>query len=253
MRSVAGRQVLGRGDLLLEHADETVHVVQPVLLDVQGVPAEAGSVREQHALRARRRDVDQRPDGEGTVAHVDRLLLRHVGGAGEVDVAVPWRREQGPRREDDLQRRAVVERERAVSAGLREPQVLQFAELLPVLPCQVVQLGAVDVHVVQLPRVVVEVAPPRDGGMRRHGLPALVPDAPRAEHRVELGRARAVGLRVVEAVAHADAVEVALHVPLDGVRDLDSRGSRGPSGRGRWRGGTAPGSRPGPSCRPATR
>ena len=40
IRFVAGRQVLGRDDLLLEHADEAVHVVQAVVLDVQRVTAE---------------------------------------------------------------------------------------------------------------------------------------------------------------------------------------------------------------------
>ena len=39
-------------DLLLGQADEVVDVVQPAVLHVQGVPAEPGAVREQHALRA---------------------------------------------------------------------------------------------------------------------------------------------------------------------------------------------------------
>ena len=94
MQVLARREVLGRVDLLLEHADEAVDVVQPVVLDVQGVPAEARAVGEQHALRAGGRDVDQRADREGAVAHVDGLLLRDVGGVGEVHVPVARRREQ---------------------------------------------------------------------------------------------------------------------------------------------------------------
>ena len=47
-------QVLGGDDLLLDDADEVVDVVQPVVLDVERVAAEAAAVGEQHALGARR-------------------------------------------------------------------------------------------------------------------------------------------------------------------------------------------------------
>ena len=56
----AGRDILGRDDLLLDHPDEVVDVVEPVVLDVEGVAAERRSVGEQDALGARRRDVDER-------------------------------------------------------------------------------------------------------------------------------------------------------------------------------------------------
>ena len=46
----AGGQVFGGDDLLLEAADEAVDVVQPVVLDVERVPAEPGAVGEEHAL-----------------------------------------------------------------------------------------------------------------------------------------------------------------------------------------------------------
>jgi hypothetical protein len=52
-----GRDVLRSVDLLLRHADEVVDVMQPVVLDIQGVPAEPRTVREQHALRAGSGDV----------------------------------------------------------------------------------------------------------------------------------------------------------------------------------------------------
>ena len=55
-------------DDLLEHADEAVHVVQPVVLHVEGVASEPGALCEQHALRAGRWDVDNRSDNEGAAA-----------------------------------------------------------------------------------------------------------------------------------------------------------------------------------------
>ena len=51
---LAGGQVLGGVDPLLDDAGEVVDVVQPVVLDVERVPAEAAAVGEQHALRRRR-------------------------------------------------------------------------------------------------------------------------------------------------------------------------------------------------------
>ena len=106
-------------DQLLLGADEAVDVVQPVVLDVQRVAAEAGPEREQHALRAGVRDVDERLDHERSVAGVDRLPLPHRRVAGEVYVAVARRAELGPRRVDDLDHRAVVEREARRSRRLR--------------------------------------------------------------------------------------------------------------------------------------
>ena len=50
---------------------------------------------------------------------------------------------------------------------------------------QVVQLSAVGVGVVELPGVVVEVAPAADRGMGGDGLPAVVPDPARSERLVD--------------------------------------------------------------------
>src|SRR3954447_4684525 len=86
-----GRHVLVGDDLLLEAPDEAVDVVQPVVLDVQGVAAEARAVREQDAVGARHVDVDDSADRVGAVAEVDRLGLGYVGDAGVVDVAVARR------------------------------------------------------------------------------------------------------------------------------------------------------------------
>ena len=52
--------------------------MQAVVLDVEGVAAEARAVCEQDALGAGRGDVDERADGEGAVADVDRLRLGHI-------------------------------------------------------------------------------------------------------------------------------------------------------------------------------
>ena len=65
---LAGRHVLGADDHLLGDADEAVDVVQPVVLDVQGVAAEARADREQHALGAGR--------GRSTSAPITNERLR---------------------------------------------------------------------------------------------------------------------------------------------------------------------------------
>jgi hypothetical protein len=85
-----------------------------------------------------------------------------------------------------------------------------------------VQLGAVDVDVVELPGVPVEVAPAAQRRVGGDGLPAVVPQAARAQHREELRLAGAGQSPGVEAVAHADAVEVTLGVPADGLGWLDA-------------------------------
>ena len=170
---------------------------------------------EQHALRAWAGQVDQRADAEGPVADVHRLLLGHLRGPGEVGVALARRGQLRPRRDDDLQGGPVIEREGPVLAGFGEPQVDQLPELLGMLGGQVVQFGAIGVGVVQLPGVVVEVAPAAERGVGGDGFPAVVPDPAGAEHRVELGFARRGRRFHVGAVTHAHAVEPALHMALD--------------------------------------
>ena len=90
------------------------------------------------------------------------------------------------------------------------------------LGSEVVRLGSVDVGVVELPLVVVEVAPAGEGRVRGHGLPPVMPDGAGAEHRVELGLPRRRGWTVVKAAAHADPVEGALGVTLDRLGYLDA-------------------------------
>src|SRR3954452_18515668 len=219
---LAGGQLGVRDDLLLEAAYEAVDVVQPVVLDVERVAAEAGAVREQHALSAGLRDVDQRTDCVRAIADVDRLRLRHLGEIGVVDVAVAGWGKRRSRRGEQLQGAAIVERERPVCARLGVPQVDHLLEAVGLGHREVMQLGAVDLDVVELPRVGGEVAPAAERRVRRDSLPALVPDAARAEHREELGLARAGQRRGVEAVAHAHAVERALDMARDRLGRLDS-------------------------------
>src|SRR6185437_16258390 len=57
--------------------------------------------------------------------------------------------------------------------------------------------------------------PAADRRMGCHRFPAVTPDATRAEHAVELPCPCCRSLRVVEAIAHAHAVEGALRMPLD--------------------------------------
>ena len=89
---------------------------------------------------------------------IDGLALGDLGMVGEVDVSGARRRELRPFRDEDLQRRPVVEREAFVGAGFGVPEVHHLAEFLRMVGCEVVQFGSVDVGVVQLPLVVVEIA-----------------------------------------------------------------------------------------------
>ena len=88
MRFVPGRKVFGGDDVLLRHPHEVVDVVQPVVLDVEGVAAERGAVREQDAFGAGRGEVDERADRVGAVPDIDGLRLGDLSSLGEVDVPV---------------------------------------------------------------------------------------------------------------------------------------------------------------------
>ena len=69
------------------------------------------------------------------------------------------------------------------------------------------QFRAVRVGVIELPGVLGEVSPPRERRVGGDGLPALMPQAARAEHRVELRVPRSRCRGMVEAVGHADALD----------------------------------------------
>ena len=85
--------------------------------------------------------------------------LGDLGDIGEVDVAAARAGELRPRRHEDFEWRPIIEREAIVAAGLRVPEVDELAQFLRVLGGEIVELGPVHVRVIQLPRVVTEVAP----------------------------------------------------------------------------------------------
>ena len=91
-----------------------------------------------------------------------RTLTATLSGTGDgariVDVPLAGRFFGGPLRGEDLQGGAVVERQHQVLLRLLEPGLDQRLELLGILLGQVLRLGAVRVHVVELPLVLVEVA-----------------------------------------------------------------------------------------------
>src|SRR5439155_9889048 len=72
------------------------------------------------------------------------------------------------------------------------------------------------------PLVVVEMAPTGDRRVIRDGLPAVVPDRPGAQHRVELRRPRRRRIRLLEAGSHAHTIEATLDVALDRLWSLDA-------------------------------
>ena len=110
-------------------------------------------------------------------------------------------------------------------ACLRPPQCDQLLQLLRVLLGQIRALARISVGVVQLPLLLVEVAPGLGGRRhRRRGLPPLVPDRPRPEHRIELRLLRRRGVGVVERRAEAHAFDRMLGVAVDHVGHLDAHG-----------------------------
>jgi hypothetical protein len=118
---------------------------------------------------------------------------------------------------EHLQCAPVIKRQHQILVCLFEPSLNQCFEFLGLLFGQVLRIGAVHIHVVQLPLVFVEFAFAADRGVDRAGLPSILPDAAASEHGVILTpllRGR-VGLRV-EGVAHRDPRERdLLHALMD--------------------------------------
>src|SRR6202008_796280 len=97
------------------------------------------------------------------------------------------------------------ERQDVVGLRLPEPEVYELGDLLGMLLGEVARLLGVLVGVEELPAVVLEVADPGERAVLGDRLPALVPDAARAEHLVVLRLLVRRRARVVERVAHRDA------------------------------------------------
>ena len=145
-------------------------------------------------------DLDRHRDLVGAVAHVDRHPLGHLGAA--LEVAVGLLVAPAVVLVDDRLEDPVVEGEHVVAPRLLPPQRDQLGHLLREFGGQVVDLGDVLGHVVELPDVVVPgrvgpqaVVVDRADRVVGHRLPAVVVDRPRPEHLEVLGddagRARA--------------------------------------------------------------
>ena len=84
-------------------------------------------------------------------------------------------------------------------------------------------LAAVDVEMEELPTVLVEMRPPRRcRGVHGAGEPAPVPDAPGAQHRVELRLLARGGVRISQSHFEADAVQRFLRNAFHGGRRHDA-------------------------------
>ncbi len=138
-----------------------------------------------------------------------RVALDQHGAAGQVGI--------------DALDLPVVERQHVVLDRLDQPQPLELVQLLRHLLGQVVGLGPVLAAVVELPDIVVEgghLLPPHlpRRAVLGHRAPALVVDAPVAEHLEVLGLVPLGGLGVGEAVDHAGALVGALQHAVDHSR-----------------------------------
>ena len=203
---VPGRERLVGLDDLHELADEVVDVLELAVVDVEGVAAEARALREDarrrppaSRSRSRRRSCTSGCgcSGRPTPGPRRRRGSRRSGRAASTSCGPLGARGSRSRRAT-----------RAAAPGTRPPRPTTARSAPAACPGAAAarswhSLGSV-VGVEQLPALLVEVAPRlgrgRDRGRR---LPALVPDRPRAEHRVELRLLAGRRVRVVEAVARS--------------------------------------------------
>ena len=151
---------LGRDELLLRlDAEEVVDVVQLLVLDEQRVAAEARTVREDHAGAVGVGDLDVGEDLVRPAAHVDGHAFRNRGRVRDSRcTARGAASSDGPLDGEDFHCGAIVKRQHQVLLRLLEPGLDQRLQFLGVFLGQVLRLGAIDVHVVEFPLVLVEVA-----------------------------------------------------------------------------------------------
>src|SRR6185437_4130747 len=153
-------------------ADPIEGVVQLLVLYVEAVAARNPAVGVEHTLGVWTLHLDAGGDGVGATVNGHARALGHVRTIREVLVARPVWRWVRTLRQGLLQSSAVVEGQSVVDPGVVEPQALQRLELDRLLRCEVVRLGAVALEVVELPDVVLELAPSRDGRVDRTRQPA---------------------------------------------------------------------------------
>ena len=189
----AGAEQRVGDDLVVPLAVEVVDVANPTVEDVERPSAQGAPEREEGAVRdGAVRDVDRHRHGVRPVPNVGRHPLGHRCTTLEVTERVAWSPTVvlvGHRLEH-----AVVQREHIVATGFVPPQRDELGDLLGVLGGEVVRLGDVLGHVVELPDVFVEgrvgaeaVVVDRSHGVVRDRLPAVVVDGTRAEHLEVLG------------------------------------------------------------------
>ena len=156
--------------------------------------------------------------------------LRHAGDvAGESPLRVGRRDAQ--LRVQDRNPEPAADREHLVLRGLDQEQLLHLRELLRHLRGQVVGLRPVVLEVVEFPDVLVgrpvpdagrQARDPRGARAEGRGHPAVMVDGA-AAHDLEVLRAQpALGLRVVEGVGEADAVDRILRDAVDHARRRDA-------------------------------
>ena len=136
-------------------SDPVVGVVQPAVLDVEGVAARGGSLAEQHPLGPGLRDLDVGGDAVRTVEHPGPGEERNRLRVGVEHERVPRR---GDQRFLDRHPRdaAGVDGHHVVFAGLDIPGRDQRDQPVAVLGGEVVVLGGVLGDVVELPALRVE-------------------------------------------------------------------------------------------------
>src|SRR5215212_380432 len=96
------------GDLLDALAEPVVDIVEPAVLEVEGVASASAAVREERTVRVGGLDGHARGDRERSSSYVHRDRLWHVGGVRVVNVAVARLAGLWARRSQDLPRRPVV-------------------------------------------------------------------------------------------------------------------------------------------------
>ena len=208
-------------------AEHVVHVVEAPTLHVERVAAESTTVREEHAVVAL---------GQFDRGHGERRPVTHIdGGRGghrrsrSIDVA---RAMLDMARSIDIDRPARMERQRTVATSLSEPEFDHLAQPRGVGFGEIIALGGVLGHVIELPAILAEGGVGIGSGdvhlpahrVVRNGLPAVVVDRPAAEQLVVLRGALLVGAAIGERLEKAHALDRLLRYAIDDVGHGDADG-----------------------------
>ena len=213
--AVTGFEFLRDEGLLGLDTQEVVDVVQLVILDEQRVPTEPGAVGENHPFGLRRH-LHVGENLVGAPTDIDRRALRHRRGVGVVDIARPRRLGLRAGVAQLFDGGPIIQGQNEIRFRLGEPDVDEFLEFFGVFGGEVARLRAILIDVEELPWVLVKVALTADRGVQGRGLPAVLPQAAGAQHRVVLPLLLGRRIGLVEAVAHRHSVErVLLNAAID--------------------------------------